>query len=195
MGLGGMIAAGSRDIENPSVALFTLLEGIPEPVLALVVLLAVSLVASSVDTLQNGLTALIAVDVAGERMRLAGARAVTVLLTVPAAVLAVQEISVLRLFLVADLLAATIALPVFLGLWRRVTPTAALAGCVAGLVAVIVAGWIDGGSIADGFRLLTLPAGPTFNAFIAAVVGSGVVTFALSSFGWIRREPLPAPRW
>lgn len=195
MGLGGMIAAGGRDVENPSAALFSLMDGLPSPVLALVVILAVSLVASSVDTLQNGLTATIAVDIAGERMRLSGARIVTILLTAPAAVLAVQEISVLRLFLVADLLAATIAVPVFLGLWRRVTPAAALAGCVAGLVAVIAAGWIDGDGIGDGFRLLTLPGGVApLNAFIAAVVGSSAVTVALSLVALVRGHPLPAAR-
>jgi Na+/proline symporter len=182
LGLAGMVAA---PVDAPSLALFTLLEGLPQPMLALVVVLAVALVASSVDTLQNALAALISVDLSAERVGLTGARVLTVLLTVPAAVIAAEGLSVLRLFLVADLLAATIALPVFLGLWRRVSATAAIAGAIAGLVAVVVAGWLAGGSLEDGFRLLTLPDGPSFDAFVAAVTGSGLVTvlFAFAGLG------------
>lgn len=108
MGATGAVAAGRGPVEQPSLAFFELLTGLPEIVLAGVVLLAVALVASTTDTLQNGLTSLVSVHVAGGRMRLSAARVVTVLLTVPAAVIAVQQVSVLRLFLIADLFAATI---------------------------------------------------------------------------------------
>jgi solute:Na+ symporter, SSS family len=179
-----MVAAGSEGVEEPSLALFDLLEALPAPAIALVVVLAVALVASSVDTLQNALAALISVDLSDKRIGLAGARGLTVLLTIPAAAIAAEGLSVLRLFLVADLLAATIAIPVFLGLWVRVPAAAAIGGAVAGLVSVVVAGWLDEGSLAGGFRLLTLPAGPAFNAFVAAIVGSGLVTAALAgAFG------------
>jgi len=183
LGLAGMVAAGSEGVETPSLALFTLLERLPGPAVALVVVLAVALAASSVDTLQNALAALISADLSGERVGLAGARVLTVLLTVPAAAIAAEGLSVLRLFLVADLLAATIALPVFLGLWLRVPAYAALGGAVAGLVSVVVAGWLDEGALTDGLRLLTLPEGPAFNAFVAAVAGSGLVTAALAGTG------------
>lgn len=188
MGLAGMVAG---DVEAPSLALFTLLDPLPAPVIGLVVLLAAALVASSVDTLQNALAALISVDLSGERVGLTGARVLTVLLTIPAAAIAVEGLSVLRLFLVADLLAATIALPVFLGLWQRVSATAAIAGAVAGLVAVVVAGWLDSNSLADGFRLLTLPDGPSFDAFVAAVTGSGLVTVLFASAGLGRGAAKP----
>ena len=180
LGLAGMVAAGGEGLEAPSLALFTLLEALPAPVIALVVVLAVALVASSVDTLQNALAALISVDLSGARVGMAGARLFTVLLTVPAAVIAAEGLSVLRLFLVADLLAATIALPVFLGLWARLGGTAVLAGGLGGLAGVVGAGWIADGSLVEGFRLVTLPQGPEFGAFVGAVAGSALVTAGLA---------------
>ena len=185
---GGAVAAGAGPLESPSLALFTLLAGAGKPLLALVALLAVALVASTADTLQNGLTALVA-EVAGPRGRpgVTGARVVTIALTVPAAAIAVEGLSVLRLFLVADLLAATLALPVFLGLWSRVRANAAFAGALAGLLAVVAVGWVDSGAFVDGFRLLTLPEGATLGPFVAAPLASGAVT-VLGSLS-ARREP------
>jgi solute:Na+ symporter, SSS family len=182
-GLAGMVAGGAGPVETPSLALFGLIEGLAAPVLAIVVVLAVGLVASSVDTLQNGLTALVATGVRGRRLGTGGARVVTILLTVPAAAIALEGISVLRLFLVADLLAATIALPVFFGLWRRTSRSAALAGAVAGVAGIVVVGWIGTGSLVEGLRLLTLPDGPSLDAFLAAPVASGAVTLAGSLVG------------
>lgn len=193
MGLAGMVAAGAGGVESPSLALFTLLGDLPAPVLAIVVVLAVALVASSVDTLQNALAALFSVELPGGRVGTAGARVLTVLLTVPAAAIAAEGLSVLRLFLIADLLAATIALPVFLGFWFPVSSRAAIAGAVAGLAAVVVAGWI-GGSLAEGFELLTLPEGPSFEAFVAAVAGSGLVTAGATLLGRREKESRGSPR-
>lgn len=191
LGLAGMVAAGREGVETPSLALFTLLEPLPAPVIGLLVILAVALVASSVDTLQNALAALISVDLSGARVGTAGARALTLLLTVPAAVIAAEGLSVLRLFLVADLLAATIALPVFLGLWARLGASAVLAGGAGGLAGVVAAGWIVDGSVVEGLRLVTLPAGPSFHAFVAAVAGSALLTGAVAALSQVRRRTLP----
>ncbi len=173
LGLSGMVAAGSVELEIPSLAFFELLGGLPTAIIAVALALAVALVTSSVDTLQNALAATVSVDVAQRRLPMAGARVVTLLLMIPATIIATEGIDVLRLFLVADLLAATIALPVFLGLWWRPTTAAALAGAFMGLVGIVAAGWILGDSISDGFRLVSLPAGTsTLGAFVGAVVGS-----------------------
>jgi solute:Na+ symporter, SSS family len=177
LGLTGMAASGGEPLEAPSLALFTLLEGFAAPLLVLVAVLAVALVASSVDTLQNGIAALLATGLSSRRLRLPGARVATVLLTLPAAAVALADVSVLRLFLVADLLAATVAAPVVLGLWRAASPRAALAGAVAGVLAVVAVGSLDGGVVA-GVRLLTLPHGASLDAFVAAPVASAAVTVA-----------------
>ncbi|MFQ5426026.1 MAG: sodium:solute symporter [Gaiellales bacterium] len=180
MGLFGMIAAGGGDLEVPSLAFFTLITDLPTPLIGVVLVLAVTLVASSVDTLQNALAALIAVDVSRGHMRMSGARVATLALTAPAVVIATEGVSVLRLFLVADLLAATIAVPVFLGLWQRATTGGLIAGCVMGLIGIVAAGWILDGSIVDGFRLVTLPNGAELAPFVAAVVGSALAAVAVS---------------
>jgi len=180
LGAAGAVAAGAGRAEVPSLAFFALLGGLPAPVLGAVVALAVALVASSVDTLQNALTSLVAGDVAGGRLSLPAARGLTVLLTVPAALIALAGLSVLRLFLVADLLAATVVFPVFLGLWRRTSAAAAAAGSVAGLLGVVVLGWVRGGSPLDGVLLLTLPDGPSLGAFVVAPAVSAGVTVLIS---------------
>lgn len=180
MGLAGALAQGAGLVEVPSLAFFGLLTGLPPAALVAVVALAVALVASTTDTLQNALASLVAVHVARGRVPLGGARLVTVALTVPAAAIAVQGVSVLRLFLVADLLAATVAVPVFLGLWRRATPAGALAGSVTGLLGVVALGWIGTGSAAEGVVLLTLPHGPTLGPFLVAPLASGIVAVAVS---------------
>ncbi len=187
LGMSGMVAAGGGDLEVPSLALFSLLDSMPRVFLALVIVLAVTLVASSVDTLQNALAALVAVDVSRGRISIGGARLVTLALTVPAVVLATEGVSVLRLFLVADLLAATIAIPVFLGLWRGATSLGTIAGCVMGLVGVIAAGWVVHGSIVDGFELVTLPNGTELAPFVGAPVGSALAAVAVAFFWPARR--------
>lgn len=183
-GAAGAVAAG-RGIGpgEASVAFFTLLEGLPAPALAVIVLLAVTLVASTADTLQNALTSLVSTHVGAGRVRLGTARAVTVALTVPAAFIAARELSVLRIFLVADLFAATIVLPVFGGLWRRATPSGAIAGSAGGLVAIVAYGWIAKGTLLDGLAVLTLPEGPTLWPFVLAPLASGAVGLGVSLLG------------
>lgn len=184
MGAAGALAVGAGVASGAPLPFFGLLAGLPASVLAVVVALGVSLVASTADTLQNALASVVARDVAGGRLGLGASRTVTVGLVIPAAWIAIEGVDVLRVFLVADLLAATIAAPVFLGLWRRATPPAMLAGAVAGLAAVVVVGWAEGGGLVDGLRLLTLPGGlyegPTLAAFLAAPLASAAVTLAVA---------------
>ncbi|HEX6207781.1 MAG TPA: sodium:solute symporter, partial [Actinomycetota bacterium] len=197
-GLLGAMAAGAGRAETPSLAFFALLEGLPEPVLWIAVALAVALVASTTDTLQNGLASLAATEVGGRGISLGAARWLTVALTVPGAAIAVQGYSVLRLFLIADLLAAAIAAPVFLGLWRRATSTGVLAGAAAGIVGVVAAGWIATGDLLEGLRLLTLPPDRLdlrLGAFAAAAAASTAVALLVAVLSPRAEAPSPsAPR-
>lgn len=180
VGLTGLIAAG---VGQPVVPFFDLLAGLPDVVRVLIVVLAVALVASSVDTLQNGIAALVSGDVTQGRVGVGTARLVTVVAVVPAVFIAVQGYDILRLFLIADLVAAATVVPVFLGLGRRVTGTGALVGSVAGLVAVFVVGLITRGSMAGGWELLSIAESPALDltAFATAVVASTAVALALPS--------------
>jgi SSS family solute:Na+ symporter len=175
-GLAGILAAGRpQGVEVPALAIFDLVGGLPDVVLAVVLVLALALVASSVDTLENGMVALVCSDVTGGRVSLTWARVLTIALTVPAVWIAVQGYSVLRLFLIADLVAAATILPVLSGLGRRVDGRGAFAGSAAGLAAVVVVGWVTQGSIGEGFELLTLPRGVELAPFFWALVTSGAV--------------------
>lgn len=87
----------------------------------------------------------------------------------------------LRLFLIADLLAAATILPVVLGVWHRARPGAALVGGLAGLGAVVVLGRVTRGSLLEGVRLLTLPETLDLGAFVVAPLAPGLLTWAGSA--------------
>ena len=180
VGLLGIAAAGAGvALGEPPAPFFALFAGASGWLLVAILLLAVSLVASSVDTLENGLAALVVVE--RPSLSLGAARAVTVLLLLPAVVVAVQGHSVLRLLLIADLLAATAVVPAMMGLWRRATPAGALAGSVAGLVGAVAPGAVATGSVAEAVRLATFPdALPTLGPFLGALLASTVVAVGVS---------------
>jgi Na+/proline symporter len=190
-GAAGLLAAGIGRAEVPSISFFGLLADLPTWMGWLVLALAVALVASSVDTLQNAMAALVAGELGEGRVSLTWARWATVALAVPAIALALADISVLRLFLVADLWAAIAVVPVFLGLWRKATPQGAIAGVFAGVLAVVIGGWIGGEGLMDGLRALVLQETFDVGAFVGAPVGAAVGTIVVSLLG---KRDLPGAR-
>lgn len=176
----GILAAGSGvALGDPPVPFFALLAGLPAWVGLVVLVLAVSLVASSVDTLESGLAALVAVE--RPAMSLGAARLVTVAMVAPTVVAALQGYSVLRQLLIADLLCATAVVPALLGLWRRATPAGALAGALAGLAGAVAPGIVATGSIAEGVLGATFPdAVPTLPPFLGAITASAAVAVTVS---------------
>lgn len=176
----GIIAAGAGlEVGDPPIPFFALMASLPDWVVGLVLMLGVSLVASSVDTLENALGSIVVAERPSFSLR--GAQAVTVLLVVPAAFIAFQGYSVLRLFLIADLLCAATVGPVLMGLWSRATGSAAIAGSAAGLIGAIVPGWVETGSVRDGVELATFPnAVPTLAPFFWSLVTASLVTFVVS---------------
>jgi Na+/proline symporter len=138
MGLFGLAAVGLDRAETPSVALFSvLMEAVPDWFL-----LGLALVMSSADSILNGLASIIAVDLRRVAPRtdagflLRASRWATVVLAVPIVLLASQGYSVLYLFLLADLVCAAAAFPVFFGLYSdRYSGRVAIWSVVAGLIA------------------------------------------------------------
>lgn len=178
-GLGILAALSGTDLGNPPIPFFALLNEAPGWLALPALVLAITLVASSVDTLQNALASLAVTEKRG--LSLSAARWITVALMVPVVLVALQGISVLRLFLIADLLCATAVLPVLLGLWSRMTTTAAILGGLAGLVGAILPGWIAGGSVLAGLEAASFPGSiPTLMPFVGALVGSGVVSVLIA---------------
>jgi hypothetical protein len=183
MGALGMLSmALGHNPGTPPMPFFALLSGAPSWLALPVLILAVALVASSVDTLQSGIASLVVTARPG--VSLSAARWVTVLLMVPVVLVSLQGLSVLRLFLIADLLCATAVVPVLLGLWQRMTPSAAVAGAAAGLVGAVLPGWLASGSLAVGVLAASFPTSvPTLAPFVGALLASTVVSLALA---WIK---------
>ena len=183
--LGMLAAASGADLGQPPAPFFALLKGAAPWLVIATLVLAVALVASSVDTLQNGIASLLVSEGAGRS--LTGARWITVLLMLPVVLVALQGLSVLRLFLIADLLCATAVVPVLLGLWGRASPAAAIAGSVAGLVGAVLPGWVAQGSLQAGVLAASFPGSiPTLAPFLGALIASTVVSVAVSLV-WPRR--------
>lgn len=137
----GILAVGNTTVETPSLAFFALLgEAFPEWVVLGVVLLALLLVMSSVDTLFSAITSVITVDLPRllsepeDRTLWIAARGVTISVAVAAIVVSLEARSVLELFLFADLLGAAVAFPLLYGLYSTgLTDMGALVSSLAGL--------------------------------------------------------------
>ncbi|MEF8782977.1 MAG: sodium:proline symporter [Haloarculaceae archaeon] len=150
----GVVAVGHADVVtdvasaeyNADVAFFLLLESaFPEWIVLAVVLLALLLVMSSVDTLFNALASLVTADLPrllsepGDRALRLGARGLTVVVAVAAIYVSLRARSVLRLFFLADLLGAAVAFPLVYGLYSRgLSGPGALASSLAGLAVGLV---------------------------------------------------------
>ena len=187
VGTFGMLCmALGKNPGTPPMPFFALLGDAPGWLSIPVLLLAVALVASSVDTLQSGIASLVVT--ARPNVSLAAARWVTVLLMVPVVLVSLQGLSVLRLFLIADLLCATAVVPVLLGLWQRMTPAAAVAGAIAGLLGAVLPGWIGAGSFEAGLLAASFPTGvPTLAPFAGALIASSGFSVLLA---WMRPATL-----
>lgn len=177
-GLGITAAMSGTDLGSPPIPFFALLTNAPAWLTIPALVLAMTLVASSVDTLQNALASLAVTEKTG--LSLPAARWIICLLMVPVVLIALQGYSVLRLFLIADLLCATAVVPVLMGLWSRMTTAAAIAGCLAGLLGAILPGWLTTGSLMQGVMAASFPGSiPTLAPFAGALIASTLVALVL----------------
>lgn len=184
--LGIAAAMSGADLGTPPIPFFALLAGAPGWIGIAALVLALTLVASSVDTLQNAIASLAVTEKRG--LSLTAARWVIAVLMVPVAIIALQGISVLRLFLIADLLCATAVVPVLMGLWSRMTATAAVWGGIAGIAGAILPGWVSGGTLMGGIVAASFPGGvPSLGPFAGALVASTLVSLAVVAAAGARR--------
>lgn len=142
-GLFGLIAVNAGvAAESASVALFAVIADMfPAWMTLTVLVLAIALVMSSMDTLLNGMACTLTSDLAQLRTQwtplklLRSTRWITALIAIPAVWIASQGYSVLYLFLVADLVCAGALFPVFYGLFvRRFNGTGALLSTATGII-------------------------------------------------------------
>ncbi|MEK9659143.1 MAG: Na+/proline symporter [Chloroflexota bacterium] len=188
-GMFGLWAMG-RGVGGPgAISLFTLaLEVLPGWVLVVLVVLALALVMSSIDTLLNGIVSALASGIPGllgsartPRRLLVSARWVTVALAVPAIIVGYAFDSVLYLFLIADLVCAGAVVPTFLGLYERhLSGRGALVSTLAGIAVGALffpspgfTSWWSWDGLAPLWHVLV--PGSTLASFLLALVVSTVV--------------------
>jgi len=197
-------------IEFAFLAFFDLLEPLSNGWHVVVLILVTALAASSVDSLQNGMTSILSHDL----VKLGWSpttisRLLMVAFNVPAFYLASEKYDVISLFLVADLVCATSVCPVFLGLQRKdfgplkaPTEVGAFIGCVAGVVTVLINGAVNDvdGGIFEYFWLknqgiCALCGTKTMVSFIITPIVSALVTYIATALdlavrGERARQPL-----
>ena len=188
MGVLGTVVAGQGAVDDPSAAFFYLIEDAGTLFVAAFIVLAVALVCSSVDTLQNAVVASISRDLSDNTMSLQNARFLTIGLIPIAIYLATgptiggftfDALGVFEIFLFADLLAAATVMPVLLTLWGEVSTKGALLGAVCGLLSVVAYGTFTG-DLGTGIEYVFSPTNEfglaNLNVFLSAVIGSTIVT-------------------
>ena len=132
LGMAGIAAVGNGSVEpfaypEVSAALFALASDVfPLWMHFLMLVCALMLGMSTLDTLMNGLASGLAADMAdmgaSRKSLMLQARAATVVVAIPAVIVAAQGFSVLYVFLFADLLGAAIAVPMLTGLYSTRMP-------------------------------------------------------------------------
>lgn len=141
MGLFGLAFMAMTPDGDSSIALFSIImPNIPLWLAIALIPLGISLVMCSADTAISAISSIVAVDIgrvmpqssAASLIRLS--RWLVLLVAIPVLIVAAQGYSVLYLFLLADLLCAAAAFPVFFGLFSRShTGREAVTGTIAGL--------------------------------------------------------------
>ena len=197
MGVLGTVVAGQGAVTEPSAAFFYLIEDAGVLFVAAFIVLAIALVCSSVDTLQNAIVASISRDLSDSTMSLQNARYLTIgmipiaifLATGPTLPFTIPLIGisafdaggVFQIFLFADLLAAATVMPVLLTLWEGVSSKGALIGAVCGLLSVVLYGAYTA-DIGTGIDYVFSPTNEfglaNLHVFLSAVIGSSIVTVA-----------------
>ncbi|CDU26326.1 uncharacterized protein SPSC_06520 [Sporisorium scitamineum] len=176
---------GPTDEDDGSLTFFYILATLPNWLTGIVIVLCGCLSSSAYDTFQSAQISTIQNVFLG-RLNIWWCRAILVLINVPSVVLAVKNIDILEVFLIADL-AAIACIPAFLlGLVPQLyflNGVDAVGGAVGGFFTVFIFGTIFFGSAAKGIALIGLPTGlyvddySVLGAFFAAPLGSLGWTF------------------
>ena len=120
MGITGIIAISVDSKVNPDLAFFSiLLKDKSELLYMVIIILAISLTVSTVDTLVNAISSLIVVDGKKINENLKYSNRLVIFLSIIALFVASKGFSILYLFLLADLLCCAAVFPVFYGFYKR----------------------------------------------------------------------------
>ena len=185
LGLAGIAAVGNGSVSpfaypEVSAALFALASDLfPLWMHFLMLVCALMLAMSTLDTLMNGLASGLASDMAAigvsRNALMLLARTVTAVVAIPAIIVASQGFSVLYVFLVADLLGAAIAVPMLTGLYSTRLPGWAV--LLASAAGIIIGALFYPKSDLVSPMILTAPGGEQMLwSFGTALVVSSVIT-------------------
>ena len=120
MGIIGIIAISVDSKVNPDLAFFSiLLKNKSELLYMAIIILAISLTVSTVDTLVNAISSLIVVDGKKINKNLKSKNTLVILISIVALFVASKGFSILYLFLLADLLCCAAVFPVFYSFYKR----------------------------------------------------------------------------
>ena len=120
MGVTGIIAISADSKVNPDLAFFSiLLRDKPEILSMVIIILAVSLTVSTIDTLVNAISSLILVDGKKINKNLKHSNILVIFISIIAFFVASKGFSILYLFLLADLLCCAAVFPVFYGFYKK----------------------------------------------------------------------------
>ena len=120
MGITGIIAISVDSKVNPDLAFFSiLLKSKTELLYIAIIILAISLTVSTVDTLVNAISSLIMVDGKKINKKLKSPNGLLIFLSIIAFFVASKGFSILYLFLLADLLCCAAVFPVFYGFYKK----------------------------------------------------------------------------
>lgn len=197
---GGGGHAGVVQVEDFASApfFFLVLPSLSKGLLGVVLVLAIALAASSVDTFQSALPSLVAAELGAKGLSVGWGLLATLTANVPAVLLAYfWEESIILLFLIGNLLTSAIFPPVFLGLWSTTTTAGSVAGSVAGIVSIFFSGLaFTSGDCGLAARWITLPLGlehPSALYTFLVVPATSFVTTVVVSVLQRRRRGLQAP--
>ena len=120
MGVTGIIAISVDSNVNPDLAFFSILLQDKSKLLCIaIIVLAISLTISTIDTLVNAISSLIIVDGRKINKNFKSSNSLIIFLSIVALLVASKGFSILYLFLLADLLCCAAVFPVFYGFYKR----------------------------------------------------------------------------
>jgi hypothetical protein len=195
VGVTGLLAAWSgvwlpNNEETPGYMSFFLLLGqLPAWVVGIVLIMTVTLSTAAFDSLQTSMVATGSNDLFRNRLPLWAVRVIVVLIIIPVVVLALKSPSILTIYLISDLVSASLIPPLVIGLHPRAyawTGFEVVVGGLGGIMSVFIFGSIYFHSAKRGAELLLLKSGlylddwSAFGAFVAAPVGG--LIFSLLAF-------------
>ena len=170
-----------------SLALFMLLEQLPNWIIGIVLVMVVSLSTAAFDSFQSAIVSSASNDLFRNKLNIWVIRGFVVTLIVPTIIVALKASSILQIYLVSDLLSASTIPVLCIGLipgcwwWRGFE---VVIGGLGGILTVFFFGAVYYHDLSKGAKLLLLEDGlyaddwSVFGAFVAAPLGGLIWGFA-----------------